>query len=102
MVQTRNQSKQRLNKLYYASLYNELTDIMFLNKDFTELRNVYKNSGKAIGLEIYKIGGTEMLFNTMNMLIEDIMYSQSENKNIYYIDLRSLEMEWSNIGEWQA
>lgn len=110
MVQTRSQTKSKksqLSSLYKTLekswlLYIELKDTMFLNMDFTENRNVYKYNGRNIGLELYNLGGSHLLFDTMNMLVGDIMYSTSIHKNVYYTDLRSLEMEWSGIGEWQA
>jgi hypothetical protein len=113
MVQTRSQTKSQKSqnlmlarlmhtRLYFASLYKELKDKMFLNHNFTENRNVYKYNGKNIGLELYKLGGSQLLFDTMRILVEDIMDRDSIHESIYYTDLRNLEMEWSGIGEWRA
>lgn len=90
-----NENKNRLIK----NLYNK----MIQDKDFGENRSVFKNNnfGERIGKELYRLGGVDYLFYTMRILVEDLMYSQSNSKHLsqYYIDLRELEFCWNNISD---
>ncbi len=74
---------------------------LIIRADYSDDVNMSKT--RKIGLEIYKIYGTNGLFNVMRLLYE--MLNHEYNNNIVensYIQLRNIEFSWNEIGEYQA
>ena len=69
-----------------------LTDIIF---SLDESESLSGKDARIIGEELYKTGGTDYLFITMELLTKEL---SSHN----YSYLRELEWTWNGIGEYQA
>lgn len=80
----------------YSYLKNENLIKRLFNQEFNEFELTF-----FTGKELYRLGGVDYLFYTMRILVEDLMYSQSNSKHLsqYYIDLRELEFCWNNISD---
>ena len=75
----------------------QLINLMYELNDESSERIMRKY--RKIGKEIYKIGGTDLLFGTMDYLMNILI----DNDYYYYlINLREIEVSWNGIGEWQA
>jgi hypothetical protein len=82
-----------------TQIVDEIYNMMISNIDYSENRSVFSRNkrGFMLGLKLYKVGGVNMLFDTMRVITEKIMYNQTNYDNIYYLDQKELEHTWTSI-----
>ncbi len=74
-------------------------DERFVFVDYNGNPNVY---ARKIGKDLYKMGGTNLLHNVMNRLVNIVNVKIENGEDWLAYDLRQLEFCWNNIGDWQA
>ena len=88
-------SHKNLGKI---NIVDRLYSMMRSCEDTSENRNVFDNkSTREIGKYLNDKYSADGLFDTVRILSEMIMYQETTNAGLYYIDLRQLEFVWSGI-----
>lgn len=86
------------SRLYYDKYVNELIDMMFIN---SSQEVIFGDRARKIGNELVLLGGSDALFNTMNIMVSRMQ--EEDYSDGHLSRLRELEFCWSGItDEFQA